>query len=164
MSPSRSTRMGESWRLLTPTMMSMTGFAARSGTAVLPTCSISSTKGPMARSMLIRSSSKSVGQRGSYGTTRTGSSAPLAIRAGLIAEEIQAASPGKGSGPVSGPELAVDVVRVGLDRAHGDEEVPCDLRVGPAQGEAAQHFDLALAQGLVELLELARGAFAPSLE
>jgi hypothetical protein len=51
----------------------MTGLAARPGTAVLPMCSISSTQGPM-----IRSPSKSVGQRGSYGTTTTGSSTLLA--------------------------------------------------------------------------------------
>src|SRR5829696_9804160 len=82
----------------------------------------------------------------------------------LTAEEIQPAGSGEGADPVSGPEFAVDVVRVGLDRAHGDEEIPRDLGVGPARGEAVQYLYLALAQGLVELLRLARGAFAPFLK
>src|ERR671911_414563 len=65
-------------------------------------------------------------------------------------EEIQAAGPGERPGAVSGPELAVDVVGMGLHRAHGDEEVPGDLRVGPPGGEQAQHLELAPAQWIVE--------------
>src|SRR5919107_2521177 len=77
MTSRRPTRADESSRFLTPTMMSMTGFAASPGTAVLPMCSISSTQGPIAPSIRARSSSKSEGQASSYGTKITGS--PLAM-------------------------------------------------------------------------------------
>src|SRR5215210_6206767 len=66
-----------------------------------------------------------------------------------LREHSMLASPGEGFGAVACVELAVDVARVGLDRAHGDEEVSGDLRVGPAGGEQAQHLDLALAQWIV---------------
>src|ERR1017187_9173907 len=56
-------------------MMSMTGFAASPGTAVLPTCSMPpTTQLPITRSRIVRSCSKRVGQDSSYGTMWTGCS------------------------------------------------------------------------------------------
>src|SRR5215210_4474693 len=62
------------------------------------------------------------------------------------------ARPIEGLGTVPCAELAVDVAGVALDGAHGDEELPCCLRVGLARGEYAQHLELALAQRIFESL------------
>jgi hypothetical protein len=59
--------------ILTPTMRSTTDYASNPGTAVLPTCSTISTHGPTAASTRERSRAKWEGHRGSYGTTKTGS-------------------------------------------------------------------------------------------
>jgi transposase len=44
-------------------------------------------------------------------------------------DQLQASRPGKRFGTVTDAELAVDVVGVGLDRAHGDDQLLSDLPV-----------------------------------
>ena len=44
-----------------------------------------------------------------------------------LPDQSEPACPGEGLGAVPRAELAVDVARVALDGAHGDEEVPGDL-------------------------------------
>src|SRR5437879_1991955 len=56
--------------------MSMIGFAARPGTAVLPMCSMTTASSPSAAASRSRSSSYRAGHRGSYSTTATGSAIP----------------------------------------------------------------------------------------
>src|SRR5215208_6958815 len=57
-------------------------------------------------------------------------------RSGAIHALYQLEAPGFGDGlgAVPGLQLAVDVGGVGLDRAHGDEQVAPDLAVGPTRG------------------------------
>ena len=50
----------------------------------------------------------------------------------VLLKHFELASPGEGLGAVAGVELPVDVARVRLHRAHGDKEIPGNLRVGPA--------------------------------
>ena len=69
--------------LRNPAMTSITDFASSPETAVLPMCSTATTHGCMAASMRARSYWKSVDQRGSYGTTYTGS---IAICTGTLAQ------------------------------------------------------------------------------
>src|SRR5918998_4684675 len=83
-----------------------------------------------------------------------------------LRKQLEVPCPGNGLGAVVRAELAVDVARVGLDGAHGDEEVSGDLRVGLARGEEAQHLQLSRAQRLVETPGLAgsrRRSFALGL-
>ena len=49
-------------------------------------------------------------------------------------------------------EFAEDAVGVGLDRADGDHQHPCDLGVGLAAGDQPQHLQLARAQPLAPWL------------
>ena len=67
-----------------------------------------------------------------------------------LPNQAELARPVEGLGAVSRAELAVDVARVALDGADGDEEVPSNLRVGLARGEEVQHLALAFAQGIFE--------------
>src|SRR5215217_2987619 len=57
---------------------------------------------------------------------------------------------GEGFGAVLGPQLAINVAGMGFDGADGDEEVACDLTVGPARSEEHQDFKLPFAQWFVE--------------
>lgn len=50
-------------------------------------------------------------------------------------EQFELSCTGEGFGAVLCAELAVDVARMRLDRAYGDEEIPGDLGVGSARGE-----------------------------
>jgi hypothetical protein len=67
-----------------------------------------------------------------------------------LQKQFEFASPGEGLSTVLGTEFSIDVARVRLDRAYGDEEVPGDLGVGPAGREEVQHLKLPLAQWVVE--------------
>src|SRR5215213_1205351 len=66
----------------------------------------------------------------------------------FLTKKLELARPGEGLGAVARAELAVDVARVALDGAHGDEEVPGHLRVCPSRGQKVQHLELAFAQGI----------------
>lgn len=60
---------------------------------------------------------------------------PPVRRALRLRQQVQLTSPGEGLGAVPGAQFTVDVVRVALDRARGDEEVFGDLGVGPARSQ-----------------------------
>jgi hypothetical protein len=68
----------------------------------------------------------------------------------VLPKHVELAGPSEGLGTVRDLELAVDVARVGLDGAHGDEEILGDLRIGSARSEQAQHLELALTQRFFE--------------
>src|SRR5918997_2676263 len=68
-----------------------------------------------------------------------------------LLEQLQLARSGDGFGAVSGVELAIDVSRVGLDRAHRYEEIFGYLGVRLARGKKVEHLKLSLAQGIFEL-------------
>src|SRR5215208_1096325 len=65
-------------------------------------------------------------------------------------EEVHLPGAGYSLGAAARPQLAVEVVDVGLDGADGDEELACDLPVGLAGGDEREHLQLPLAQGLGE--------------
>jgi hypothetical protein len=48
-----------------------------------------------------------------------------------LTQQVHFAGLSDGFGAIPGIELAIDIVDVGLDRTHGDEEVFGDLRIGP---------------------------------
>ena len=83
---------------------------------------------------------------------------PSKERESVLLKHFEVASPGEGFGAVCGVELPVDIARVRLHRAHGDKEIPGNLRVGPARGEEAQHFELTLGQRFFETF----GRFEPA--
>ncbi len=71
-------------------------------------------------------------------------------------EEAHLPGAGQSLGAAAGIQLAVEVVDVGLDRARRDEELMCDLLVGPAGGDEGENLQLPLARGLGEPLIGAR--------
>ena len=66
-------------------------------------------------------------------------------------EEAHLCSTGHRLGAAASPQLAVEVVYVGLDGAHRDEELTGYLLVGVAGGDEREHLQLPLAQRLREL-------------
>jgi hypothetical protein len=76
---------------------------------------------------------------------------PARVAECRLTQQVQLAGPGDGLGAVGGPELAVDVVDVRLDRAHRDEEVFGDLGVGPTGGQECKDLQLPFAQRFVGL-------------
>jgi hypothetical protein len=69
---------------------------------------------------------------------------------GALLDQVQLPGSRQGLRTASRVELAVDVVDVGLDRAHADEELGGDLAVGLASGYELKDFELTLAQGFGE--------------
>ncbi len=54
--------------------------------------------------------------------------------------------------PAVNVELAVDIVEMRFDRAHGDHELLSEVAVGPASGDRLQNLSLTLAEGLSQRL------------
>src|SRR5688572_32455950 len=69
-----------------------------------------------------------------------------------VLEEAHLSGTGHRLGAAASPQLAVEVVYVGLYGGHRDEEPARDLLVGHAGGDERQHLQLALAQGFGEPL------------
>ena len=62
-----------------------------------------------------------------------------------VLEETHLSGTGHRLGAAASPQLAVEVVNVGLDRAHRDEELTVDLIVGIAGSDEREHLELPLA-------------------
>ena len=62
-----------------------------------------------------------------------------------VLEEAHLSSTGHRLGAAASPQLAVEVVDVGLDGARRDEELVGYLRVGVAGGDEREHLELPLA-------------------
>src|ERR671917_2307301 len=69
-----------------------------------------------------------------------------------LSDNIQLPGAGYGLGAAARPQLAVEAVNVGLDRAERDEKFGCDLLVGFTGGDEREHLYLPLAQWLGEPL------------